>query len=330
MAESEQPDLTQLTVQLLSAYVGNNSVAAEDLAGLIASTRAALSAEAAPAVVEGTTYTPAVSVRKSVASPDHLLSLIDGKPYKLLKRHLAQHGLTPDQYRERYNLPRDYPMVAKGYSEERRATAARIGLGGRSKAGEKAAVPAPAAPAAESAAVPAATGAQSAPAPAALASTGKKQVKKRVAAPSAAAKAASAKPATEKPAATETAVASKPAAKPARAKAKAAEPAKPEAAPAASVDPKTKPARKAAAPKSAAKAAAAKPAAAAGDAGTSTEAVQPDSVAAPVAAVAQSSAKAPSVKAKPETAKAAKGDTSSVEKKPRKKLGLKIGDGKAG
>lgn len=74
-------------------------------------------------------YTPAVSARKSLANPDHIISMIDGKPYKTLRRHLGVYGLTPDQYRERYNLKPDYPMVAASYSESRRAMAKQIGLG---------------------------------------------------------------------------------------------------------------------------------------------------------------------------------------------------------
>lgn len=84
-------------------------------------------------------FTPAVSVRKSLASPDRIISMIDGKPYKTLRRHLSRHGLTPEQYRERYNLKSDYPMVAANYSESRRAMAKQIGLGrkpGRSAASE--------------------------------------------------------------------------------------------------------------------------------------------------------------------------------------------------
>ena len=82
------------------------------------------------------TYEPAVSVRKSLASKDHIISMIDGKPYKALRRHLSANGLTPDDYRARYNLKPDYPMVAEGYSEARRDMAKKLGLGGR-KAGEK-------------------------------------------------------------------------------------------------------------------------------------------------------------------------------------------------
>lgn len=126
-----QPDLTTLTVQLLSAYVANNTVASGDLAGLITSTRAALagSAPQATASEAPATYEPAVPIRRSTASKDHILSLIDGKPYKTLKRHLAGHGLTPEEYRARYNLPKSYPMVAPSYSQRRREVAEQLGLG---------------------------------------------------------------------------------------------------------------------------------------------------------------------------------------------------------
>lgn len=80
-------------------------------------------------------HTPAVSVRKSLANPDHILSMIDGKPYKTLRRHLAINGLTPEQYRERFGLKPDYPMVARNYSEARRAMAKRAGLGRKPIAG---------------------------------------------------------------------------------------------------------------------------------------------------------------------------------------------------
>ncbi len=129
MTEAEKPDLTSLAVQLLSAYVSNNTVPSNELAGLIHSTKAALAGD--PAVVEPTPaeHVPATTVRKSLASPDHIVSMIDGKPYKTLKRHLSSHGLTPAEYRDRYKLPNDYPMVAPGYSEHRRAVAQRLGLG---------------------------------------------------------------------------------------------------------------------------------------------------------------------------------------------------------
>lgn len=133
MADTEQPDVAALTVQLLSAYLANNTVAHTDIADLVRTTKAALIEDTAPAPTEpeAPAHTPAVAVRKSLASPDHILSLIDGKPYKTLKRHLTSHGLTPASYRERYGLPASYPMVAPGFAAQRRAIAERIGLGRR-------------------------------------------------------------------------------------------------------------------------------------------------------------------------------------------------------
>ncbi|WP_159980550.1 MULTISPECIES: MucR family transcriptional regulator [unclassified Novosphingobium] len=155
MAETEQLDLTTLTVQLLSAYVANNSVASTDLAGLIQTTRAALAGQVEPEPAPVPEYAPAVTVRKSLASRDHLLSLIDGKPYKTLKRHLASHGLTPAEYRERYNLPKDYPIVAPAYSEMRREVSVRLGLGRRPTSASPVTAPTQeAAPAAKAKAAP--------------------------------------------------------------------------------------------------------------------------------------------------------------------------------
>ncbi len=160
MSEESQADITTLTVELLSAFVSNNSVTSEGLAELIRTTRIALTEDLAANASEAqaATYTPAVSVRKSLSSPDHILSMIDGKPYKTLKRHLATHGLSPEAYRERYNLPKSYPLVAPSYSEARRAVATRLGLGRKPAAangGEKAATkPTGAAKAAPKAAAP--------------------------------------------------------------------------------------------------------------------------------------------------------------------------------
>jgi len=98
------------------------------LEGLGASDVAAVPAELAAE------HTPKVSVRKSLASPDHIISMIDGKPYKTLKRHLATKGLTPAEYRERYNLKADYPMVAPAYATARSDMAKKIGLGRKPKA----------------------------------------------------------------------------------------------------------------------------------------------------------------------------------------------------
>ncbi|MHA6767696.1 Ros/MucR family transcriptional regulator [Sphingobium ummariense] len=129
MADTEQPDFTAMTVQLLSAYFSNNQVPAGDIAGIIEATRGALERKVAVEAPAAAEHVPAVSVRKSLGSRDHIVSMLDGKPYKTLKRHLATNGLTPAEYRDRYNLPKDYPMVAPAYSEHRRAVAQKLGLG---------------------------------------------------------------------------------------------------------------------------------------------------------------------------------------------------------
>lgn len=123
---------TELTIAWLSNP--NTRTTADDVPSFLQSMHSAVAALGAAAVetpvaLDATEYTPAVSVRKSLASKDHIISMIDGKPYKTLRRHLSTNGLTPDQYRERYGLKPDYPMVAESYSEARRAMAKKIGLG---------------------------------------------------------------------------------------------------------------------------------------------------------------------------------------------------------
>jgi len=81
---------------------------------------------------EPTEHVPAVTARKSLSDPDHIISMIDGKKYKTLRRHLSTHGMTPEEYRARYGLKADYPMVSANYSESRRAMAVKIGLGRKS------------------------------------------------------------------------------------------------------------------------------------------------------------------------------------------------------
>ena len=129
---NEEQDLLILTADIVAAFVANNSLKPDELPRLIAETHASLVSAAAPTSVAepaNTRFTPAVSVRKSLAKREVILSMIDGKPYRTLKRHLAARGLTPADYRARYNLPADYPMVAPAYSEARRETAKRLGLG---------------------------------------------------------------------------------------------------------------------------------------------------------------------------------------------------------
>ena len=123
---------TELTIAWLSNP--NTRAASEDVPAFLQQMHQAVSnltGTGAPESTEEpqTEYTPAVSVRKSLASKDHIISLIDGKPYKTLRRHLAGQGLTPDEYRQRYGLKPDYPMVAENYSEARRDMAKKIGLG---------------------------------------------------------------------------------------------------------------------------------------------------------------------------------------------------------
>ena len=127
---------TELTIAWLSNP--NTRVAADDVPGFLQAMHSAVSglhpADVSPEQSKPeAAVTPAVSVRKSLASKDHIISMIDGKPYKTLRRHLAGHGLTPEQYRERYGLKSDYPMVAENYSEARRAMAKTIGLGRKPK-----------------------------------------------------------------------------------------------------------------------------------------------------------------------------------------------------
>jgi predicted transcriptional regulator len=139
--QTENLDTVTLAAELTIAWLGNNNtrVQAEDVPAFLRQMHDAINQlstpEApAPAPEEPTQeYTPAVSARKSLADPDHIISLIDGKPYKTLRRHLAGHGLTPEQYRERYKLKADYPMVAPNYSEARRSMAHQIGLGRKVK-----------------------------------------------------------------------------------------------------------------------------------------------------------------------------------------------------
>ncbi|NJC34428.1 putative transcriptional regulator [Sphingomonas jejuensis] len=135
MADQTENDLTALTVDLLASYVANNNVRADDLPKLISDTHGALKALTGGATVDNTAegatqdHTAAVTPRKSLSNPEYILSMIDGKPYKSLKRHLSANGLTPDEYRQRYNLKADYPMTAPAYSERRREVAKKLGLG---------------------------------------------------------------------------------------------------------------------------------------------------------------------------------------------------------
>ena len=126
---STSSNYIDLAADIVSAFVSNNSVPVTELPALIGSVHAALQNVSNPIQVKAAEKpTPAVPVKKSV-TPDAIISLIDGKPYKSMKRHLTRHGLTPAEYRERYDLPRDYPMVAASYAAKRSELAKSTGLG---------------------------------------------------------------------------------------------------------------------------------------------------------------------------------------------------------
>jgi predicted transcriptional regulator len=125
---SQQPDVLALTAQIVSAHVSNNSVTPDALPALIQDVYRTLSGvgkePSAPDKPQ-----PAVPVKKSVF-PDHIVCLEDGKKLKMLKRHLkTAYNMTPEQYRERWGLPQDYPMVAPNYARHRSSLAKKIGLG---------------------------------------------------------------------------------------------------------------------------------------------------------------------------------------------------------
>ena len=129
--------LLTLTADIVAAHVSNNSVAVNDLPNLIQNVHAALTG------ISGTTSAPEpkpepkVSIRSSV-KPDYIVCLEDGKKLKMLKRHLMTHyQMTPEDYRAKWNLPADYPMVAPNYAEQRRSLAKKIGLGTKRKRGAR-------------------------------------------------------------------------------------------------------------------------------------------------------------------------------------------------
>ncbi|QIG49616.1 MucR family transcriptional regulator [Nordella sp. HKS 07] len=129
----ENANLVELTADIVAAYVGNNTVALDDLPKLISSVYQSLAAAtngaAEPKPAQAAELKPAVPVRKSI-TPDYVICLEDGKKFKSLKRHLRTHyDLSPEQYREKWGLPADYPMVAPNYAEARSSLAKKIGLG---------------------------------------------------------------------------------------------------------------------------------------------------------------------------------------------------------
>ncbi|MFW2850583.1 MucR family transcriptional regulator [Sphingomonas sp. TX0543] len=151
--DSVDTNAVELATELTIAWLSNPNTRAssEDVPAFLKQMHDAvttLSGEIETNVVADTTveFVPAVSVRKSLASKDFIISMIDGKPYKTLRRHLAGQGLTPAEYRQRYGLKPDYPMVAETYSEARRAMAKKIGLGRKPGMKRKAESESPTAP----------------------------------------------------------------------------------------------------------------------------------------------------------------------------------------
>jgi predicted transcriptional regulator len=127
--------LITLTADIVAAHVSNNSVAVNDLPQLIQNVHGALSGLGSKPEAPEVKLEPKVPIRSSV-KPDYLVCLEDGKKLKMLKRHLmTQYNLTPDQYRQKWGLAADYPMVAPNYAEQRRTLAKSIGLGTKRKRG---------------------------------------------------------------------------------------------------------------------------------------------------------------------------------------------------
>jgi predicted transcriptional regulator len=127
--EIGQNDLLALTADIVSSHVANNTVAVNDLPQLIQNVYESLSGLTGSAGAPEAKQEPAVSIRQSV-KPDYIVCLEDGKKLKMLKRHLhTAYGMTPDDYRRKWGLPADYPMVAPNYAESRRELAKKIGLG---------------------------------------------------------------------------------------------------------------------------------------------------------------------------------------------------------
>ncbi len=138
MDTEDTSNLFEPTAEIVSAYVSNNTVRAEDLPKLIGEVYSALEqapngkAEPAPEPQQ-----PAVPIRKSV-TPDYIISLENGQKFKSLKRHLMNsYGMTPDEYRAKWGLPRDYPMVAPNYAKSRSELAKTMGLGRKASGPEE-------------------------------------------------------------------------------------------------------------------------------------------------------------------------------------------------
>ena len=137
MTDTASGNFIELTAEIVSAYVSNNTVPAGEIPGLINQVHAALArVSGKPAEGSSEPLRPAVSVKKSI-TPEYIVCLEDGKKFKSLKRHLrTRYAMSPDEYRQKWGLPHDYPMVAPNYAKERSNLAKRMGLGQGRKAAE--------------------------------------------------------------------------------------------------------------------------------------------------------------------------------------------------
>jgi predicted transcriptional regulator len=128
------PDSVELAAEVVAAYISNNPLPRSELPDLIQAVHSAVQTlgKGAGAAPKAEVKAPAVPIGKSI-TPDYVICLEDGKKYKSLRRHLRQFGLTPEQYREKWKLPADYPMVAPNYAAKRSALAKKIGLGQKRK-----------------------------------------------------------------------------------------------------------------------------------------------------------------------------------------------------
>jgi predicted transcriptional regulator len=146
MTEANNETLLGLTADIVASHVANNNVATNDLPALISNVYSALTSLNSSSSVQAPEQEPAVSIRSSI-KPDYLVCLEDGKKLKMLKRHLmTQYQMTPADYRAKWKLPADYPMVAPNYAAQRRKLAHEIGLGRKETGGRPAAAAAEAAP----------------------------------------------------------------------------------------------------------------------------------------------------------------------------------------
>lgn len=143
MTDQQPSDLKQLVAQVAASYFSNSHVSPADIPGVIEQIATSLqridsdggAATAGEDATAGKAKATAAQIRKSI-TPDAIISFEDGRAYKTLRRHLSVKGLTPEQYREKWGLPRDYPIVAPNYSAQRSAMAQKIGLGSKGRGGE--------------------------------------------------------------------------------------------------------------------------------------------------------------------------------------------------